>query len=111
MANLSSLNQGCGHYLKLRFVKKDGTEKIRYGRLTDRIWQNGGAGFVSPKDMEDFRERAKTPREADTRATNFYDQLDLSDSLHRKLGGRENVNLDYDGKLYATICPQKNTQC
>jgi hypothetical protein len=101
----------CGHTLKLRFVKNDGSEKIAYGRLTDRIWQNGGAGFVSADDMEQFRMRAKTPRAADTRAHNFYDQLDLSEQLHRKLGGRDGVNLDYDGKLYMTICPSKASEC
>ena len=101
----------CGMYLKLRFAKKDGSQKIVYGSLTDRIWQNGGVGFQSYKDMEAKAQQFGSQDWPDTRAFQFNDQVDLSEELHREIGGREGVNLDYDGQLYVTICPYAGQKC
>jgi hypothetical protein len=103
----------CGKWVKLMFYKKgESTPQIAYGRLQDRIWENAGVGFKSKQELQNFHHRMGSYSPADDRAYNFgYHQIDLSAQLHKKLGGRDGVNLDYDGHLEIMICNSDSRQC
>jgi hypothetical protein len=103
----------CGAWVKLMFYKKGESQpRLAYGRLNDRIWENAGVGFKSKAELQSFHRRMGSPVPADDRAYNFgYHQIDLSAQLHKKLGGRDGVNLDYDGYLDIMICNSTVTQC
>jgi hypothetical protein len=85
MAVSSSIfaKSGCGRIVKLKYTKRNGGTRVIYQKFRHKQ-----SSFNFPDDS-----------------------VELNTELHKKLGGRDYVNLNYDGDLHLKICPKNASKC